>query len=400
MRGACPASRLVSVLALLVSTASLAVGEQPPPPPPLPATGLLLGRSEPTPVPGIEPRDFETLSAPPASASFAGLGDSNTQIPPDTHGAAGGGYLMETLNTHVRVRFASDGSVAFGPTPLNLFWSPVNADGADVFGPRVVYDPWAKRWIVAACDEAVSASSRLLVGVSRTEVPDLVSPNWYQTSIDVDPGTTPWADYPSVGFSAQWVVVQVNVRRISDGGLERSHLYGFDKAAMYAGSLTAYQRGIVDDPSGKRSFALPSIAVNKNDDVLLGYSRFEDTEYAGASYSFRTTIDLPNTMRWGRSLKDGLSCYYKDFAAGRNRWGDYSATVVDPADDLRMWTLQEDAAGSASLLRIDTTAGAVAASVALETTAQVVGAPSLDTGYDVIHAGGEAGVLYAVQLPF
>jgi hypothetical protein len=43
-------------------------------------------------------------------------------------------------------------------------------------------------------------------------------------------------------------------------------------------------------------------------------------------------------------LKAGEASYFKDFGSGRNRWGDYSATVVDPLNDQDMWTLQEYAA--------------------------------------------------------
>ncbi len=63
--------------------------------------------------------------------------------------------------------------------------------------------------------------------------------------------------------------------------------------------------------------------------------------------------------------------------------------------------VRDDGGGRASLLRINAATGQVAASVALETTPQTVGAPSLDIGYGgVIHVGGEPGILYAVQLPF
>ncbi len=104
-------------------------------------------------------------------------------------------------------------------------------------------------------------------------------------------------------------------------------------------------RGLVDDPTGGRFFAFPSIAVNRNDDVLLGYSRFEGDEFAGASYSFRTAIDPDGTMQSERRLRDGDACYYKDPASlGTNHWGAYSATAVDPADDKTLWTVQEYAA--------------------------------------------------------
>jgi hypothetical protein len=45
-----------------------------------------------------------------------------------------------------------------------------------------------------------------------------------------------------------------------------------------------------------------------------------------------------------RVLKAGEDSYIKDFGSGRVRWGDYSATVVDPVDDQAIWTIQEYAA--------------------------------------------------------
>ena len=41
-------------------------------------------------------------------------------------------------------------------------------------------------------------------------------------------------------------------------------------------------------------------------------------------------------------LKAGEAPYFKILGAGtQNRWGDFSATVVDPSDDTTFWTLQE-----------------------------------------------------------
>jgi hypothetical protein len=40
-------------------------------------------------------------------------------------------------------------------------------------------------------------------------------------------------------------------------------------------------------------------------------------------------------------FKTGEDYYNKTFASGRNRWGDYSASQVDPVDDSAMWTLQQ-----------------------------------------------------------
>jgi hypothetical protein len=56
--------------------------------------------------------------------------------------------------------------------------------------------------------------------------------------------------------------------------------------------------------------------------------------------------DLPNTMESEVMLKAGEASYFKDFGTGENRWGDFTATVVDPVDDTSMWTIQEYAGQS------------------------------------------------------
>jgi hypothetical protein len=109
-----------------------------------------------------------------------------------------------------------------------------------------------------------------------------------------------------------------------------------------AGNLGAtLQFGRVDDPTNNFFYAYPSIAVNANNDALVGYSRFSASQYASANYSFRYGTDPIDTLRADTVMKAGQAAYYKDFGTGDNRWGDYSATVVDPVNDLDMWTMQE-----------------------------------------------------------
>lgn len=116
---------------------------------------------------------------------------------------------------------------------------------------------------------------------------------------------------------------------------------------------TPQQVGLIDDPTGNKFYAYPSIAVNKSNAVLIGYSRFSSSQYASAYYSYRNANDPPSTLRADVALKLGETTYSKQDDYGRNRWGDYSSTVVDPANDTDMWTLQEyastvDAYGSYS----------------------------------------------------
>lgn len=65
-----------------------------------------------------------------------------------------------------------------------------------------------------------------------------------------------------------------------------------------------------------------------------------------AQKELRSVIDPANTLQDPRLFKAGEAPYARagtNFFSG-NSWGNYSATVVDPANDLDMWTLQEYAA--------------------------------------------------------
>ncbi|RLD54672.1 MAG: hypothetical protein DRJ05_14215, partial [Bacteroidetes bacterium] len=104
---------------------------------------------------------------------------------------------------------------------------------------------------------------------------------------------------------------------------------------------TVIQRGRIEDETGLYHYTFPSIAVNAKEDVMIGYGSFSSDQYASSSYSFRYADDPLNEMRDSYQYKDGLAKYVKKFGGDRNRWGDYTATCIDPSDDLDFWTLQE-----------------------------------------------------------
>ena len=93
--------------------------------------------------------------------------------------------------------------------------------------------------------------------------------------------------------------------------------------------------------NGGRWYAYPSIAVNKHNDVLIGFSEFESDDFADAGYAVRLGTDAPGATRDPVIYKEGEDYYSKDFGGPRNRFGDYSATRIDPANDRDIWTVQE-----------------------------------------------------------
>ncbi len=113
--------------------------------------------------------------------------------------------------------------------------------------------------------------------------------------------------------------------------------YEFDPSAL-PNPIT--QSGVIDGGSDVHHF-FPSISANCNGDVALGFSRSDPSRFVEAVATGRLAGDPAGTVRPIEVVKIGEDSYVKDFGGGRVRWGDYSATQVDPLDDSGFWTLQQ-----------------------------------------------------------
>jgi len=100
------------------------------------------------------------------------------------------------------------------------------------------------------------------------------------------------------------------------------------------------QRGRIGDGMTNNYRWFPSIAVNKSEDVIIGYTVSSNTSSVSSAYSFRTNSTPANTTMDEYIYKVGLSTYYKTFGGTRARWGDYSHSAIDPVDE-SLWTIQE-----------------------------------------------------------
>jgi len=100
------------------------------------------------------------------------------------------------------------------------------------------------------------------------------------------------------------------------------------------------QYGRLSDPTGQAFYYFPSICVDPSNNALLGYTTSSPSNFASAGYSFRTSTDAKNTMEGSYIYQPGLTYYYKTFGSGRNRFGDFSFTFIDPVDN-SFWTNEE-----------------------------------------------------------
>lgn len=88
----------------------------------------------------------------------------------------------------------------------------------------------------------------------------------------------------------------------------------------------------------------PSIAANGQGTVLICFNAAGSNTLVSAYAMAGLTVNGVTTFGNRILLKAGFVSYHgDDEAAGypTSRWGDYSATSVDPADPTRFWTIQE-----------------------------------------------------------
>ena len=142
--------------------------------------------------------------------------------PPDSNAAVGRNFVVETVNTHIRIFDKATGTV-MADQPLNAIFNAFS--GGD---PYVLYDDTADRWYVSAFD---SNDQGLFLAVSKDGNPvDGFLPPYHLTNV----GTFP--DYQKAGFNHDAIFISYNDFSAGAGVAIAS----IDKAAALAGTLTYF----------------------------------------------------------------------------------------------------------------------------------------------------------------
>lgn len=92
--------------------------------------------------------------------------------------------------------------------------------------------------------------------------------------------------------------------------------------------------------SNPRHHTIPSVAMSGQGHMALGGTIYGNTEFLEVGVSGRLRTDGPGSIQ-ADTVAQTSSTGYAAQGAGTQRWGDYSATVVDPNDDQTIWTIQE-----------------------------------------------------------
>src|SRR5207248_2373459 len=92
--------------------------------------------------------------------------------------------------------------------------------------------------------------------------------------------------------------------------------------------------GLLPTPAGLYVM-YPSIAVNPAGDIVVGFSGANSTTF-GSAYAIAGHFDGTN-VTWGTAIQTQAG----SAANTTGRFGDYSATTLDPADPGVFWSTQE-----------------------------------------------------------
>jgi hypothetical protein len=105
---------------------------------------------------------------------------------------------------------------------------------------------------------------------------------------------------------------------------------------LSAGNFALLESGTITDPV--LDLFYPSIAANSNGTVVIGYNGCSSGSFVSCYAVVGETRNNVTTFGSRLLLKAGVASYQDGNSV--SRWGDYSATTVDPADPTRFWTIQ------------------------------------------------------------
>src|SRR5882724_5503772 len=111
--------------------------------------------------------------------------------------------------------------------------------------------------------------------------------------------------------------------------------YEFRNAGSSTTTPTVFQASTYDPDSAYRW--LGSIAMDKNHNIALGYSKSSLTVIPSIFITGRLSTDAPNTLGTEAQVQAGIGVQQ----AGGNRWGDYSAMTLDPVDQCTFYYTNE-----------------------------------------------------------
>ncbi len=107
---------------------------------------------------------------------------------------------------------------------------------------------------------------------------------------------------------------------------------------LSATNYTVIESGTITDTN--LDLFYPSIAANASGTVVIGCNACSSDSFVSAYALVGATVNGVTSFNDLLLLKAGVASYHNTASGSDNRWGDYSATSVDPSDPTHFWTVQ------------------------------------------------------------
>ena len=263
---------------------------------PKPADSVVFGLQAGVGFDGLTHRDQRLASG----------GNQFSLEPPDQALAVGNGYIVEAINTAIRVR-ATDGTVLVPVVGLNEFFrlAPAIDRSTGVYGPftsdpKAYYDADTGRWFVTMLeidqDQVTGAfqdHSAVLIAVSKSADP---TADWYLYSLDTTnagdpidhPGCPCLGDQPLIGADANGFYVTTNEFPLFVGGFNGAQVYAMSKTQLeIGGPVTAVAFGNIPLAEGP-AYSLQPATTPPGGAHASGQG---GTEYFMSALDFNNSLD-------------------------------------------------------------------------------------------------------------
>ncbi len=311
---------------------------------------------------------FDALGSPPGGGYAGGFFDYPT-LGVDANALYIGSRMFSTTSAYIGASLfvvRKSSLISGGPIVTTAFHLAGTAS-AGVYTPQGVDndDPTATEGYFVGVDNAAFS----VLDIHRISTPgatptmssvmQVVVPATYFPLNQVSSGTVQTMDANDdrnfaammrknkiTGTSSVWTAhaVRVNTAGVASSGGTRNGVRWYQLSNMTTTPILTQSGTIFDNAaSNPRGYWFPSIATSGQGHSVMGFSTAAANQFADCAVSGRYRTDALGTTQ-GVTIATASTTSYNpafDNSGTNNRWGDYSQTVVDPLDDMTMWTFQE-----------------------------------------------------------
>jgi hypothetical protein len=209
--------------------------------------------------------------APTTLTAFDGVPDQEVLSPADPTGALGVTHHLAAVNVRMAFYDRLTGAQLFPPKRLKTL-DPQLPPGADDFDPKVVYDPYRQRFVLAFASATTTQSFLSIVVIPEGSENDTSA--WcvlHMSGDQVGGNGKQLADYPMLGFTENRVTLTTNQFSYSGapaiGGFLYAQIVSFRKVDLYDCSvdpvpIDVFSRSQTRDPDGSPAFTIaPAIST-------------------------------------------------------------------------------------------------------------------------------------------